>query len=138
MTNIKNSLKISLLLIFTAFFLVGCGAENDDLREAISVADQDLTNSELSLISVSAPYDFWIVIHDMSSGKPTAGLGKKLFKAGTYSNVKIPVKISGSQKVSAMMHFDKGEVGTFEFPGADVPTKITGKVLNIPFQVTVN
>jgi hypothetical protein len=36
----------------------------------------------------------------------------------------------------AMLHIDAGKVGTYEFPGADVPVMVDGKMVSPPFKAS--
>ena len=36
-----------------------------------------------------------------------------------------------------MLHIDAGVIGTYEFPGADVPVTMNGEIVMMPFVVTV-
>jgi hypothetical protein len=35
-----------------------------------------------------------------------------------------------------MLHIDAGQIGVYEFPGADVPAQVNGQMVNVGFNVT--
>jgi hypothetical protein len=38
----------------------------------------------------------------------------------------------------AMLHVDKGKVGTFQFPGVDAPVKVAGMIVSPSFMASTN
>jgi hypothetical protein len=50
--------------------------------------------------------------------------------------VAIPDASKVTQKLYAMLHTDKGVVGKYEFPGADVPVQLNGQLVNPSFMIT--
>ena len=86
---------------------------------------------------VVSPVDGWVVIHIVVNGQPGDIIGYVPVKAGTASNVKVP--ITDTSKITptliAMLHGDLGVKGTYEFPGSDVPLKDQGQVVMTEFEV---
>ena len=73
------------------------------------------------MATVSAPS--FVVIHIDANGQPGEVIGSAALKAGENKDVSVAVDAKKlTPKVYAMLHVDKGVVGVYEFPGADVPT----------------
>lgn len=92
---------------------------------ALTAKDQPLVNGSLSVASITAGQDGWIVIHLDDQGKPGKVLGQTMVKAGTSKDVvvKLSEAVPAGGKVWPMLHIDAGAPGVYEFPGADVPVK---------------
>lgn len=102
---------------------------------SVSVKDQVVMGSSVVVDKVVAVQDGWIVIH--AGDKDGTVLGYAPVKAGQNNNVDVDIDLTkGTPTVSAMLHVDAGKIGTYEFPGADVPVKGTdGAVVNVPFKI---
>lgn len=117
----------------------GQPAYNEQTTASISVANQTLTDSTLTMPKVVANSDSWIVIHADKGGVPGDILGFTAVAAGENKDVKVRVTVDGSTVtpiVHAMLHVDAGIKGTFEFPGSDVPVTANGVAITGSFQVT--
>ncbi len=109
---------------------------------SITVQDQAASGTNVTIPSATINVDGWIVIHDSDAAgnvvapaiisKPVA------IKAGTTDNIVIEMTkdVSAGGKVFAMLHVDAGVIGTYEFPGADVPIQNGEQVVVVPFNVT--
>ena len=108
-----------------------------DTIPSVSVSDQEIDVDMVTIAQVVSPGAGWIVIHADNNGAPGTVLGQSSVSEGTTTNV--IVTIDTSQQTStlhAMLHVDAGIIGTYEFPGDDVPTKLDDLVVNVPFEVT--
>ena len=103
----------------------------------VEVQDQAVKNGTVTVARVVAFEPGWIVIHADKGGKPGPILGKTQVKPGENLNVVVSIDAAkATPRLHAMLHVDRGTAGTFEFPGgADVPVKVGGKVVNVPFNV---
>lgn len=102
----------------------------------VHVDDQFAKESKKVMItSVLAQEDGYIVIHSGADKSPA--IGSAPIKAGLNANVE--VDLSGADaalitdNLSAMIHIDAGTIGTYEFPGADVPARLGEAISNEPF-----
>ncbi len=126
---------------FFAFLLIGVLSvaflprASAQTAPSVTVADQVVMDSQVVVGKVVAAQDGWIVIH--AGDKNGTVLGHTAVKAGENDNVEVQIDMSkGTPKVSAMLHIDAGVIGTYEFPGADVPVKdASGNVVNVPFNI---
>jgi|AMFO01.1.fsa_nt_gi Uncharacterized protein conserved in bacteria len=105
---------------------------------SVTVNNQPIKNGTVTVARVVAFEPGWIVIHANANGKPGPILGYTAVKPGENLNVVVKVnQAKATARLHAMLHVDRGTRGTFEFPGgADVPVKVSGKVVNVPFNVT--
>jgi plastocyanin len=89
----------------------------------IAAADQPLKNGSVTVTDVYAAQDGWVVVHLDQDGKPGKVIGETLVKKGETKNVvvKLAEAVPVGGKVWPMLHIDAGVIGTYEFPGADVP-----------------
>jgi LPXTG-motif cell wall-anchored protein len=101
------------------------GAAPAAATPAVTVADQALQNQSITVANVTAAQDGWIVAHLDEGGAPGKVLGQTAVKAGDNANVAIQLSenVPAGGKLWPMLHVDAGAVGTYEFPGADVPVK---------------
>jgi len=92
---------------------------------AVDASDQPLVDGSITVASVTAGQDGWIVAHLDENGAPGKVLGHTAVKTGENKDVKIKLSedVPAGGKLWPMLHIDAGTVGTYEFPGADVPVK---------------
>ncbi|GEM_PF-1263495 len=103
----------------------------------VTVTDQSVDGGQLTIAEVDSPGPGWLVIHVQSDGKPGAVLGYVPVKAGVNTNVMVTVDDSEATPVLyAMLHTDAGQVGVYEFPGADGPVQVDGQMVAPAFNVT--
>ena len=103
----------------------------------VEVNDQAVQDGKVVVARVVAPEPGWIVIHAEKDGKPGPILGKTQVQAGENMNVAVAIDVAkATPRLFAMLHVDRGTMGTFEFPGgADVPVKVGDKIVVVPFNL---
>lgn len=113
--------------------------ENMPVTNAVVVAGQELDESNtVTIDSVNADADGWIVIHAQADGKPGPILGFAPVTAGENSHVTVEIDLEMvTDTLYAMLHVDEGTAGEFEFPnGPDVPAKdAEGSIVTPSFAV---
>jgi LPXTG-motif cell wall-anchored protein len=92
---------------------------------AVDASDQPVVDDTITVATVTAGQDGWIVAHLDENGAPGKVLGQTAVKAGENKDVKIKLSedVPAGGKLWPMLHIDAGTIGTYEFPGADVPVK---------------
>ena len=133
MSQLKSKLFVFLLIaVLSVAFLPHVGAQ---ASPSVTVGDQVVMDSTVVVSKVVAAQDGWIVIH--AGDKNGTVLGHSAVKAGENDNVEVDIDLSkATPTVSAMLHIDAGQIGVYEFPGADVPVKdASGNVVNVPFKI---
>ncbi len=104
---------------------------------SVDVADQPITNDTVTVAKVVSNGPGWIVIHADKNGAPGPVLGYAAVKDGENDNVVVKLAAQGrTGTLYAMLHVDVGKVGTYEFPGADVPATMNGAAITPAFKVT--
>jgi hypothetical protein len=80
----------------------------------------------------------WIVIHAQAEGKPGIVLGHEALQEGLNRNVRVTIDAAAATPVLyAMLHVDRGVIGSYEFPGPDVPATADGAVISPSFSTSV-
>jgi predicted lipoprotein with Yx(FWY)xxD motif len=103
----------------------------------VKVADQTVANDTVTVAEVLSKGPGWIVIHADKNGAPGPVLGYTALKDGENTNVAVKLAAEGrTETLYAMLHTDAGTVGTYEFPGADGPVSVDGKVVTPAFKAT--
>ena len=104
---------------------------------SVIVADQPIKDDTVTVAKVVSNGSGWIVIHADKNGAPGPVLGHSAVKDGENMNVTVKLAPEGrTETLYAMLHVDVGKVGTYEFPGADVPAAMDGKAITPAFKVT--
>jgi cytochrome c oxidase subunit 2 len=114
--------------------------ETNDIVAAPSITaeNQTLTNGSVVIASVTALEPSWVVIHTDAAGKPGPVIGQGYVAAGTQNNISIEIDaLKATPRLFAMLHVDKGVMGTYEFPGDDVPVTVDNQVVVVPFTTTI-
>lgn len=76
----------------------------------------------------------WVVIHADDEGEPGEVIGYAPVGEGETLNIPVEVDTEAVTPIlHAMLHDDLGEVGVFEFPGADTPTTIEDDIVMAAF-----
>ncbi len=104
----------------------------------VVVADQPIANNTVTIERVVVAEPGWLVVHADAEGRPGPILGQTLLTPGVNTGVVVQVDTAGATPtLFAMLHSDRGEQGTFEFPGgADIPVTLNGAVVTPSFTVT--
>ncbi|HOX47084.1 MAG TPA: hypothetical protein PK668_26055 [Myxococcota bacterium] len=119
----------------------GSGSEPFQTEPAIRASDQQLTAAnEVLVASASSDGPGWATIHADEAGAPGAVLGFTAVPDGQSSQVAVTLErdATDGETLWAMLHLDAGTLGTYEFPGADVPvTDAQGAMVMESFSVTL-
>ncbi len=103
----------------------------------VQVQDQAIADSRVTIQKVVSAGPGWIVIHADNGGKPGPVVGWAAVAKGENPNVVVAIDTKRATPVLyAMLHVDAGTVGTYEFPGADVPAKAGGMMVSPAFKVS--
>lgn len=102
---------------------------------SVTANDQGSTGANVFVSKVTAAVSGWMVIHSDDGGKPGPVLGQTQVDAGESENVIVELTepLTADTKLWAMLHVDEGMAGAYEFPGADGPVIVEGKVVMAPF-----
>jgi hypothetical protein len=104
---------------------------------SVTVSDQAIEDDTVTIDEVVSAGPGWIVIHADDDGAPGGVIGFSPVISGTNSDVAVEIDVDmATETLHAMLHVDAGTVGTYEFPGDDVPAVANGEVVDVTFQVT--
>lgn len=107
-----------------------------EVTPSVTVSDQTLEDSTVTIDEVIAAEAGWLVIHKEAEGNPGPVIGYTAVQAGENTNVVVEIDAAAATTtLFAMLHVDKGEMGTYEFPGADAPVQVNEQVVVRPFKV---
>jgi plastocyanin len=114
------------------------GGMSEAMTPAVAVADQEIVDGTVTIAAVVSNGPGWIVIHADQDGKPGPVLGQTAVGDGENSDVAVVLDLTGlTGTLYAMLHTDAGQVGTYEFPGDDVPVQQGGAIVMSPFNLEV-
>ncbi len=106
------------------------------LVPSVTVTHQVISEGMVTVSEVVSTGSGWIVIHAEEDDKPGPVLGQSWVAAGVNTDVRVKLDTSKVTSVLyAMLHTDEGEVGTYEFPGADGPVQVAGYPVMLSFRV---
>lgn len=106
----------------------------------ISVSDQtgDGTTVTVDEVTISGA-DGFVVVHLDADGAPGPVIGHAPVDEGTSTDVVVTLdEPLADATVWPMLHVDAGVLGTYEFPGADVPVTADGQVVVASLAYTVD
>ena len=107
------------------------------ITPSVTVADQAIVDGKVTIAQVVSASPGWLVVHAQKDGAPGLVIGYSPVKEGDNSDVVVLVDVANATStLYAMLHTDAGTVGTYEFPGADIPVKVDGQVVTPAFAVT--
>lgn len=143
----RKKIIFSVMALYT-LALLGAGCVNKNLLSATSTSGQSLPpsilisdqslkdNNQLVIDNASLGDDGWVVIHQTQNGQPGPIIGYTSLSKGSASKIKMTVdKTNLSPSLIAMLHYDRGQKGVFEFPGADGPVIKDQQVIMKEFKI---
>ncbi len=111
------------------------GASNAQLPTVV-VSSQDAKSGVIKITDVISNGPGWIAIHVQNpDGSPgNQEIGFTHVNNGDNQNVQVTIDTSKITPVLfAMLHTDAGQLGSYEFPGPDVPQMVGGNMVVTPF-----
>jgi hypothetical protein len=114
-------------------------AQADTIIKAGDDSTVDTSTGTLTVKSVNAPKDGFLVVHVVADGKPGEVIGHAEVKEGENSGVPVILDTTpkSGDELALMLHDDTGTTGKYEFgmdgSKEDAPTMADGK----PVMVTV-
>ncbi|MBZ0301906.1 MAG: SH3 domain-containing protein [Anaerolineae bacterium] len=104
--------------------------------DLIAAHDQMVSDTTVTIASVVAQVDGWLVVHQSVDGAPGPVAGYTQVKAGQNHDVVVTLDMNTPTSVLyPMLHVDTGTAGTYEFgtvQGADGPVNVNGRVAVLP------
>jgi len=104
---------------------------------SIAAADQEIEGDTVTISRVVVMEGSWVVIHADQGGSPGAIIGEASVAPGENLAVEVLIDtLRLTERLHAMVHRDRGDLGQFEFPGADPPLTLGGAQVTAMFAVT--
>jgi predicted lipoprotein with Yx(FWY)xxD motif len=105
----------------------------------VTVHDQSVSAGKVVIDKVVSNGPGWLAIHfQRPDGTPGDEIGYAAVKNGVNQNVVVTIDPSKATPVMyAMLHVDKGQVGTYEFPGVDTPVMVSGLMVDPTFKTNL-
>jgi hypothetical protein len=120
--------------VFVGGMMVSPAFDVTGIDPRVVVKDQSVSSGWVTVAEVLSDGPGWMVIHTDSNGKPGPVIGHSSVADGLTRNVQVQIDPSAATAtLYAMLHTDAGVVGTYEFPGADVPVMVDGKMMSPGF-----
>lgn len=106
-------------------------------EQAVVANDQSSDGSSVIVADVVSKGPGWIAIHNQQDGNLGPAIGHAQVNDGDNKDITVPIDPAQATPVLyAMLHVDAGTVGTYEFPGPDVPAMLNGQMLAPEFHIT--
>src|SRR6266542_1823570 len=120
---------IGLIALFALTPTAGA-APREQAADSVAADDQAINNGTIIVAEVNATQDGWIAVHIDQGGKPGPVIGHAAAPKGTTNNlaVKLEQDVPVGGKLWPMLHIDAGKIGTYEFPGPDVPVVVNNDI----------
>ncbi|MFA6549860.1 MAG: hypothetical protein WCT36_00715 [Candidatus Gracilibacteria bacterium] len=118
----KISLILAILLLSLTF--TGCSQKSiPKINAEVEITDQSISSGKVIVDKASIPEKGWVAVHELGQkmlDKYTPGkvLGWSAIE-GANANVEVAIGPTSSERIMVAIHPDKGQIGIFEFPGAD-------------------
>jgi len=106
---------------------------------SVTVNDQGTDGTSVIVADAFSQGPGWMVIHAQVNGNIGDVIGETQLNNGDNKNIVVkidPTKIT--PVLYAMLHVDAGTVGTYEFPGPDVPVMLNGNMVSPAFNVSIH
>jgi hypothetical protein len=111
-----------------------CSSSNDPSTQplttpTIDAVSQSISPSNRVVVAATVTHaQSWVVIHDQSGAMLGAVLGHTGVPKGPSHAIAVDLNrdIVDGETLYAVLHDDDGQVGVFEYPGADLPVMETG------------
>ncbi|MGB5048505.1 MAG: SH3 domain-containing protein, partial [Caldilineaceae bacterium] len=110
--------------------------EKATLTLNVDPASLQIVDGELTIPSITSSSAGWLVVHADDGGTFGPVIGYAALAEGENTDVVVPIDTdAATETVHLMLHEDAGVVGTYEFPGADVPVMVDGAPLSMAYSV---
>jgi len=105
---------------------------------SVTVADQNYDGVTVVVGEIVSAGPGWMAIHNQEEGRLGPVIGVAPLKDGVNKDVAVKIDPQKATPVLyAMLHADGGAVGTYEFPGPDVPILVDGQMVAPSFKASI-
>ncbi|GIV75656.1 MAG: hypothetical protein KatS3mg050_0050 [Litorilinea sp.] len=123
-------LALLLLLAFSGLAM----AQDEEYTPDVQVSDMGIVDGKVIITRATMDGPGWVVIHTDADGSPGPVIGHAPLQEGENLDVAVEIDAEAATPLLfAMLHVDEGEVGTYEFPGPDVPARVGDNIVMARF-----
>lgn len=123
-----------------------CQSEDNEttgITPSITVMDQTATGDNIlanvTIADVVSDGPGWVVIHNNLLGHPGGVVGYTHVDSGNNSNVSVTIhSFVATDNLFAVLHYDRGEAGVFEYPAIDTEQMADGQMVFGPFNASTS
>ena len=110
----------------------------DKLSLRVIAEDQPIRGGSVRVSEVMSDAPGWLGVHIYTpDGKIGSAIGSALIEAGVTRDVIVRIDHRRATGVmNAMLHYDGGKVGVWEFPGPDAPAMVGDEMVMMDFNIT--
>jgi hypothetical protein len=128
---------IGLLVAIGLLLATGPTALAQTYTPNVQVEGSGIVNGKVTMVRATVIGRGWVVIHADANGKPGFVIGYAPLNPGHNYNVKVNVNTAAAtQLLHAVLHVDAGTIFAYEYPGPDVPIKLSGNIVMAIFSST--
>lgn len=132
----KVTTKMFILSLLILLAALPAAALAQEMLPAVTVEDQEIIDNQVTIAKVVSEGPGWLVIHIHENDNIGPVIGQSPVVDGENTNIVVEIDPTlSTETLYAMLHTDAGVVGTYEFPGPDIPVTINGEAVTPPFQV---
>ena len=103
----------------------------------VLIVDQDVVDGEVIVARATVNGPGWVAIYADDGGEPGEVIGYAPLMNGINANIMVDLDLEKvTDQLYAVLHEDMGFVGTFEYPGDDMPVMVDDEMIVAPFQAT--
>jgi len=143
--NIHRLIALSILLASLVGTVLCQSAENEKagITPSLTVADQtavgDSMVANVTVAEAISDGPGWVVIHNNLFGHPGGAVGYTHVDSGNNSNIVVTIHaFVATDNLFAVLHYDRGEIGVFEYPTIDTEQMAEGEIMIKPFTVSTS
>ncbi|MFB3764569.1 MAG: hypothetical protein ACE14P_04905 [Methanotrichaceae archaeon] len=138
----------SMIILFALFVsLAGIAYGQNEMNNAttgitpsVAVMDQAAVGNNITanitVAEVISDGPGWIAIHNDLFGHPGGVIGYTHVNTGRNSNVPVIIHtFVATDGLLAVLHYDRGMPGTFEYPAVDIEQRASGQIVIKPFSI---
>ncbi len=125
---------VSVVAAVTLLFAFGTAVLAQSETPNVQVAGTGIVDDTVTIVEATVGGPGWVVIHADNNGSPGLIIGYAPLEEGVNSNVVVEIDADAATPIlHAMLHVDEGELGAFEFPGADAPVLVDDAIVMAQF-----
>ena len=97
----------------------------------VLIVDQDVVDGEVIVARATVNGPGWVVVYADEDGEPAEVIGYAPLMNGINANIMVDLDLKKvTDQLYAVLHEDMGFVGTFEYPGDDMPVLVDDEMIS--------